>query len=257
MLQPDYKHSKEQPRTIPPTRIICVPMGAYAIVDVTREYDSKPRLLNSGGYLECVGVLACVKDANSKPIRWGLSHVSVHDDGAQTVQKMVEDLRQGDDTLPMTLDVIGGQPFETKPIQTGTQLMERTLQAVQAVPNATVRDFTNDHDYRLDITVDLKTGQKYAAKGIPFIPASELTDSIIHAHSMHRKKGYLAAFAEQRKTAVEKVELQPALKFDWEKAMPEIAEIWDLHEKDLKRRKRDEVPDLPLWSSYRPNRQKE
>jgi len=96
------------PRDIPVTDCIHVPTGAYAIVDLERDYKHRPRILASVGYIECVGVLACVKNAKGKPVRWGLAHLTVNNDAEKTIQRMDRELRAGLTQESVEYEVFGG-----------------------------------------------------------------------------------------------------------------------------------------------------
>lgn len=216
-----------------PYEIIDVPMDAYAVVDVPPDAGLPvvPRLLSSSGYMECVGVLMCVRDAAGQPTKWALSHMTIHNDGPATVKAMAQALRGDDVSQPLEIDVFGGIEDwgdDGSFAQSGKQLAESTLAAVQALPAAEVEDSLYNPDYTSNITVDLIRGTKilgYTPGYTPMDAASILTD--YYAQQAPATAAFKQHISDLTSYSQNHHSLHTPPEMPWKTLLPDYQALWN------------------------------
>ena len=219
---PEYKQIGTIPIGIQPAEVVHVEAGSYAVVDVAAA-DGIARLLSSTGFCECMGVLACVKDAEGKPIRWALAHLTIKNDPVLSIQNMMGELSAGLDGARVEIDLVGGY----KNFGNSDNFYERAIATLSSMPNVSIKnDLMFNKTYTSEICVNLSSGQKFSGR-IDGYNQSDVAETLIK--NAAKQDGECKDFVEkkhqvivQKKAGIE----TPAVKFDWEKCLPEMAQIW-------------------------------
>lgn len=229
----DFEHPCAIPKHISPAQVIHVEANAYAVVDVNAAKD-KARLLSSTGFCECMGILACVKDTQGKPLRWALAHLTIDNDADSTIRQMLGEASAGIPNSSIEIDLVGGYRNKStsdsenaREFRRRSEVLYKTaLETLASMPTISIKNNKMfDSAYASEITVDLLTGKKYS--GHLDYDKSDIAQELMDL-AAKRSDGACKQFKSRTPCFKQREEgiTPPAAKFEWENCLPEMAQIW-------------------------------
>lgn len=164
-----YLDLTELQTDVHPVDIAMLYMGDFTVV--RPDDPSSPRLLGSDGYIDCVGCLAWIEGKDGAVEVYGFTHIeSEESDIENSLPRMAEMMRNGDDSKQIFFDVFGGteEVRGAKERRPNKVFRQEVLTVIQSIPNSQIKhDLMLRNDFKDLIVVDVANGKKYAGDHFP------------------------------------------------------------------------------------------